>query len=521
MPSSNIFSQDTFVIDINGDSSENISTSLDDLANKISRFQGKKTIVFANASDSAALTIPNGTLGPYDFSDCEFTIIDNSSTADEPMITFSSGVVFSGFPYLISGHASFILPANIWSPSAAYSKLEIRDATLSSTPGVTSASAINIASGKTLSVIVSGSGKLQGYVSATKGLFGVASGGTLGVSLNDSATVSSDVVNGPGTYNLQNRFGSLASQSASSVNITGGTITGITDLAVADGGTGSSSAPAARTSLGLAIGTDVQAYSTVLQSLAGVFVPGITANSRYFYSTVSGSYVSMGCYSDLDYAWFGSTSATDDVVFMSGNTNVLQIDKVTGVLHPFTGITTSDLGTTTLPFRNIYYSGQITSSVAVGTAPLVITSTTEVANLNASRVAGKIPTATPAANALPLAGATGKLDPGWISGFKVQTLTDGATINWDMSLGTAATVTLTGTGRTMAAPTNLPAAGTMGVLIIVQNATGSRTITTWNAIFKWPGGTAITLSTGANKRDIVEWYYDGTSIYMMNQNKNY
>ena len=66
MPSSNIFSQDTFVIDINGDSSENISTGLDDLANKISRFQGKKTIVFANASDSAALTIPNGTLGPYD-----------------------------------------------------------------------------------------------------------------------------------------------------------------------------------------------------------------------------------------------------------------------------------------------------------------------------------------------------------------------------------------------------------------------------------------------------------------------
>lgn len=42
----------------------------------------------------------------------------------------------------------------------------------------------------------------------------------------------------------------IATQAASAVAITGGTITGITDLAVADGGTGASTAAAARTNLG-------------------------------------------------------------------------------------------------------------------------------------------------------------------------------------------------------------------------------------------------------------------------------
>lgn len=57
-----------------------------------------------------------------------------------------------------------------------------------------------------------------------------------------------------------------------------------------------------------------------------------------------------------------------------------------------------------------------------------------------------------------------------------------------------------------------PISGQAYVLKLVQDGTGSRTVT-WPAAVKWPSATAPTLTTTAAAIDIVSLYYDGTNFY--------
>lgn len=90
----------------------------------------------------------------------------------------------------------------------------------------------------------------------------------------------------------------------------------------------------------------------------------------------------------------------------------------------------------------------------------------------------------------------------WSARDGVQTLTDAATINWNMKDGAAAQVTLGG-NRTMAAPTNI-INGRVYHLTVIQDGTGSRTLT-WNSVFKWPAATPPTLTTTAGAVDVFQF----------------
>jgi hypothetical protein len=89
------------------------------------------------------------------------------------------------------------------------------------------------------------------------------------------------------------------------------------------------------------------------------------------------------------------------------------------------------------------------------------------------------------------------------------TLTDAASVAWDTSLGQVATFTFVSTNRTIATPTNIVNGG-FYALKVVQNA-GLNTLT-WSSAFKWAGGIAPTLSTGAGAIDIFTFESDGTNM---------
>jgi hypothetical protein len=97
------------------------------------------------------------------------------------------------------------------------------------------------------------------------------------------------------------------------------------------------------------------------------------------------------------------------------------------------------------------------------------------------------------------------------------TLTDGATIDWDMSTEAVAKVTLAG-NRTLNAPTN-GSTGQFASILVIQDGTGSRTLT-WNAVYEFTADTAPTLTTTANYGDLFTFRYNGAKWLEVGRNLN-
>jgi hypothetical protein len=90
----------------------------------------------------------------------------------------------------------------------------------------------------------------------------------------------------------------------------------------------------------------------------------------------------------------------------------------------------------------------------------------------------------------------------------ISALTDGATITPNFALANNFSVTLGG-NRTLANPTNLTA-GQSGAIVITQDGTGGRTLA-FGSNWKFPGGTAPTLTTAANAVDVLVYYVENGS----------
>ena len=90
----------------------------------------------------------------------------------------------------------------------------------------------------------------------------------------------------------------------------------------------------------------------------------------------------------------------------------------------------------------------------------------------------------------------------------ITALTDGSSITPDFAAANNFSVTLGG-NRTLANPTNLTA-GQSGVIVITQDGTGSRTLA-YGSYFKFPGGTAPTLTTTASAVDVLAYYVESST----------
>ena len=101
--------------------------------------------------------------------------------------------------------------------------------------------------------------------------------------------------------------------------------------------------------------------------------------------------------------------------------------------------------------------------------------------------------------------------------FPEATLTDGATVTWDASTAPVCKLTLGG-NRTLSAPTN-GATGQFISIAVIQDATGSRTLT-WNSAYEFTGDTAPTLTTTVSKADLFVFRYNGTVWHEVGRNLN-
>lgn len=227
-------------------------------------------------------------------------------------------------------------------------------------------------------------------------------------------------------------------------------------VALAGGGTGSSTASGARTNLGLAIGSDVQAYDGDLAAIAAITGTGILRRTG-------------------TNTWTLATVALASEV--SGNLPVGNLNSGTNAAND------------TFWRGDATWSSALTSLIAgTGLTGGTITKTGTVA-IDFAVVPG-----------LDRAQQYTKGQRG-----EVTSISYAATLAWNLDDSNNFTVTLTGS-PTLGSPSNIATAvGQSGVIEVVQDGSGGRSLA-FHSNFKFENGVAPSLTPTAGARDLLMYY---------------
>jgi hypothetical protein len=96
-----------------------------------------------------------------------------------------------------------------------------------------------------------------------------------------------------------------------------------------------------------------------------------------------------------------------------------------------------------------------------------------------------------------------------------------AQIFWDLNASPQANVLLTNGTNTMGQPINI-VAGLTYKLIVIQPASGAKGLIAWpDPPFRFPGATPPVLSTAHGAIDFLEFFCDGTNLYLITEGLNY
>ena len=227
-----------------------------------------------------------------------------------------------------------------------------------------------------------------------------------------------------------------------------------------------------------------------------------------------------------------NTSVTSNITNTASNTTAI------GNLNTSMAANTTNIATNTSAIAAEATTARaaeltLTNNVASNTASITANKTSinnlntnvvsNISSINSLNTTIAAATNSNTANTIVKRDASGNFSAGTINATTINTpiyasspqvLTDGATISWNPTLGLNASVTLAG-NRTLSF-FSTPVAGSYGTLVVTQDGTGGRTLTlpsTSNLVLGSSATTTIALSTAANAKDILNFYYDGTNCY--------